>query len=57
MRHEVKRAANTILAGIHGGGSIMVWRCFTAAGYGRLVRVEVKLNRSGPKIGLKTMEV
>ena len=29
----------------HGGGSIMTWECFSAAGTGRLVRVEEKMNR------------
>jgi hypothetical protein len=24
----------------HGGGSIMLWRCFSVAGAGRLVRIE-----------------
>ena len=28
----------------HGGGSIMLWGCFSAAGTGRLVRVEAKMN-------------
>ena len=28
----------------HGGGSIMLWRCFSAAGTGRLVRIEGKMN-------------
>jgi hypothetical protein len=28
----------------HGGGSIMPWGGFTAAGTGRLVRIEVKMN-------------
>jgi hypothetical protein len=28
----------------HGGGSIMLWRCFSAAGTGRLVRIEGKVN-------------
>ncbi len=28
----------------HGGGSIMLWGCFSAAGIGRLVAIEGKMN-------------
>ena len=28
----------------HGGGSIMLWECLSAAGTGRLVRIEGKMN-------------
>ena len=36
--------ANTIPTVKHGGGSIMLWGCFSAAGTGRLVRIKGKLN-------------
>jgi hypothetical protein len=28
----------------HGGGSLMLWGCFSVAGIGRLVRIEGKMN-------------
>jgi hypothetical protein len=31
---------NTIRTVKHGGGSIMLWRCFSSAGTGKLVRIE-----------------
>ncbi len=36
--------ANTIPTVKHGGGSIMLWGCFSAAETGRLVRIEGKMN-------------
>jgi hypothetical protein len=30
----------------YGGGRIRLWRCFSAAGTGRLVRIEAKTNRA-----------
>jgi hypothetical protein len=43
---NVWRKRATILTGKHGGGSIMVWGCFSAPKTVRLVRFEGKLNGS-----------
>jgi hypothetical protein len=37
----------TILTVKHGGGSIVLWGCFSMAGTGKLVRIKGKMN--GPK--------
>jgi hypothetical protein len=44
---HVWRKPDTIPTVKHGGGSIMLWRCFSAVRTGRLVRIEGKMN--GPK--------
>ena len=42
--HHIWRKPGTISTVKYGGGSIMQWGCFSAAGTGRLVRIEGKMN-------------
>ena len=43
-KRHVWRNPGTIRMVRHGGGSIMLWGCFSAAGTGRVVRIEGKIN-------------
>ena len=45
-KHHFWRKPGTNPTVKHGGGSIMRWGCFSAAGTGRLVRIEGKMNRA-----------
>jgi hypothetical protein len=65
-KRHVWRKPGTIPTVKHGGGSIMLWRCFSVPGTERLVRIEGKMNSakyrdildaapecSGPQTGAK----
>jgi hypothetical protein len=45
-KRHVWRKPGTIPTVKHGGGSNMLWGCFSAAGIARLVRIEGKINRA-----------
>uniref|UniRef100_A0AAZ3NVI2 Transposase n=1 Tax=Oncorhynchus tshawytscha TaxID=74940 RepID=A0AAZ3NVI2_ONCTS len=48
-KRQIWKKPGTIPMMKHGGGSIKLWGCYSAAGSGRLVRIEAKIN--GAKYG------
>jgi hypothetical protein len=45
-KRHIWRKPGTISTVKHGGGSIMLWGCFSEAGTGTLVRIEAKMNEA-----------
>ena len=43
-KRHISKKPDTTPTVKHGGGIIMLWGCFSAAGTGRLVRIEGKIN-------------
>jgi hypothetical protein len=51
-KRHVWRKPGTITTVKHGGGSIMLWGCFSAVGTWRLFRMEGKMNGKSTEISL-----
>ena len=45
-KRHIWRKRGTISTVKHGGGSILLWGCFSVPGTGRLVRIKRKMNRA-----------